>query len=140
MVDVEKLLAAITEAERLAHEAAQARSWWSRKPIGRTWDDGGGYVMDSNDASLWDDSGSTTHHMPEAASAFIARNDPAAVFRRCAAERKLIAAFQGAELAVAEANERNQENPAAVGLWGGLHAGVVAIAAGYGIPAGEATA
>lgn len=58
---------------------------------------------------------------------------PSSVLRRCEAEKKLIAAYQGVDEALEAADEHNKENPVAIGLHAGLEAGVLAVAAGYGI-------
>ena len=126
MVDVEKLLAAITEAERKALAVPEDLRT-------ERWSDPGPWVM--HGAGDGEEVAFARPPMPaaEKVAAHIAHHDPAAVLRRCAAERKLIAMFQGAEDAVAEANERNEENPTAVGLLAGLNAGLTAVASGYGV-------
>lgn len=138
MVDVEKLLAAIAEAERLAHEAAQVRSWWNRKPIGSAWEDAGGNVLDSNDAALWDDAGSDSHRMPDAASAFIAHNDPAAVLQRCAADRRLIERYQFHENRYRNRVEASHTNRACrIDVYFAVCVMIQHVAAGYGLSVDE---
>lgn len=106
-MDVEKLLAAIEETERNAEEAKQMR-----------------WVFDTNRRN-----GRTV--MKE----FFTRNDPAAVLRRCAADRSLVVSYK----AVAEYDDWENSYEHATGRAVGLGEAVRLIAEAYGLSVEEET-
>ena len=89
MVDVEKLLAAIAEAERRAlavPEHLRSESWTHPGP----WVLHGIESRSEDEVALVRLSG----RQGEAVAEHIASHDPAAVLRRCAADRKLVERFR----------------------------------------------
>jgi hypothetical protein len=122
VIDVEKLLAAIAETERRAR-AASPGPWHANAEHDEVLAVDGevvceGFALSSNQLRATVD--------------FIVDNDPSVALRRCTAEKRLIAAYQGVSDAESDAND-GHKNPAVAGLLAGLKAGVVAIAEGYGI-------
>jgi hypothetical protein len=96
MVDVEKLLAAITEREQMAKrtEPGPWAAWSSDMP--------GEFVVARRNEQTGKpdpDRVATTGglHCAEQNARFIADNDPAAVLRRCAAERTMVDVCRAAE-------------------------------------------
>ncbi|WP_331764449.1 DUF6221 family protein [Streptomyces anulatus] len=90
---------AITATEQAAHAAAATdpAPWTAATGTGPTNDHdrdaGNGLLINAADEPLWDCEESGTLCMTAAASIHVALHDPASVLRRCAADRKLIAAL-----------------------------------------------
>jgi hypothetical protein len=139
---VEWLETAIGEAERVA----LAASYWPDDPECADWPNAFQHsswrrqFIDEREMSngVITDEGARRHsvavvqaigdsQMPVYLSRHIALNDPDAVLRRCAADRKLIA-----EVRRAEWTSKNTGDPAAVAVEIGLRSALKIVAEGYG--------
>lgn len=113
--------------------AIEAREQKARKAQGTTWD----VARDGEVRELGN--GGTVAYVPRPEDAeFIAGNDPAAVLRRCAEERKVVLAYKGVDMAAGEFGPVDL-HPVDRGKWIGLRIAVNAIAAWCGISVEEET-
>ncbi len=98
---VSRLLAAIEAKEQKAQKAIAAKNVHchvSSGPAGAEWTAYDGMVIGENEEPLWDCEGSDTLCMAPEVAEHVACNDPAAVLRRCAADRRLLARHKPLEL------------------------------------------